>query len=1049
MKIRKVEIEAFRVYNELNDGTFNFELSSNNLANFVSIYAPNGFGKTSFYDAIEWSYTNRISRLDKSQLLSKVAKSERDEINIERKQEQYILKNKSSSKSQGTVNLYIEDKKVPVSRKTPKISRGQSDYKFTNQKIEEGTKPFQDVILSQEWIDAFLREDNPQTRYTKFISAFGEQDIENQYRLIRELLKKNDKEIKKISNEMKVIEKIVVDNVDEQLLDKINTVIKEYNDYESNIPMLDLGLKDSDFVDFENMLADEKRSINNLNKVYREQLEIINNIIIGNEQDLNLTQYYRQNKELEGFIIRQNRLNEVIENFKKLREEKNKVESFSIKLDEQKKWKGDLLAIKSKYSIYSDIKSEVYKISENINKNKKDADTLMVKISKTKQDIKDTRLLKEHKINTLEKNKGIIDRLPALTEELLKLKRNRTANNKEIQKILEDLRNLKNDEISLTSEYQQYELIVKNIKDYSFSMIPEEYKDIDLISIIEQLLKEIRNDRIELEKVNESEHNTKIFKRELSDFVKTGYDIVKKNNMSKCPLCESDFSDFEVLSKKISENTLIDTSLQETLIKKETINKRIEIALKKLDKQTTKLIEPIDATIQHIMANLDILKYKIVTEDNNLIKLREQNSVYDKTVAKLLIDYPCLDNSNPLVYLNSIVTKDENEVLEIDESILEWNDSLCKDCDTFEKLKTVLQKDSETIISLEENRDFILLNKYLIENFNKEDLELTDIENKLELLDEDIGRTSDKLDISNDLITVIEEKLSMFDLDEVNIENERLSLDIINSRKLITIFDNKVIDLLGIDSINDLDSELTDEIDKLKKEVNVNITINSEKELLLNRINNYKDNVQPFLKYTDAKYKISVLLKKRVFLSEKVASKLIEEKERLEKRIKNHIDSFFYQELINTLYQKIDPHPEYKEISFKCEFPTNTSDKPKLNVFVEDNNKNLQIPSLYFSAAQQNILCLSIFLAKALHATDNNGDPINCIFIDDPIQSMDSINVLSTIDLFRSIIVNLDKQIILSTHDNNFQNLLMKKIPQNLFQAKYIKLESFGKVSKD
>ncbi|RYE36156.1 MAG: hypothetical protein EOP48_29820, partial [Sphingobacteriales bacterium] len=63
-----------------------------------------------------------------------------------------------------------------------------------------------------------------------------------------------------------------------------------------------------------------------------------------------------------------------------------------------------------------------------------------------------------------------------------------------------------------------------------------------------------------------------------------------------------------------------------------------------------------------------------------------------------------------------------------------------------------------------------------------------------------------------------------------------------------------------------------------------------------------------------------------------------------------------------------------------------------------------------------------------------------------PIQSMDSVNVLSTIDLLRSIVLNNDKQIILSTHDQNFHNLLKKKIPSKIFNSKFLELESFGKV---
>lgn len=70
-------------------------------------------------------------------------------------------------------------------------------------------------------------------------------------------------------------------------------------------------------------------------------------------------------------------------------------------------------------------------------------------------------------------------------------------------------------------------------------------------------------------------------------------------------------------------------------------------------------------------------------------------------------------------------------------------------------------------------------------------------------------------------------------------------------------------------------------------------------------------------------------------------------------------------------------------------------------------------------------------------------------FYRDPIQSMDNINVLSTIDLLRSIVVNYKKQIIISTHDENFHNLLKKKMPRDLFKSKFLKLESFGKVIND
>lgn len=87
---------------------------------------------------------------------------------------------------------------------------------------------------------------------------------------------------------------------------------------------------------------------------------------------------------------------------------------------------------------------------------------------------------------------------------------------------------------------------------------------------------------------------------------------------------------------------------------------------------------------------------------------------------------------------------------------------------------------------------------------------------------------------------------------------------------------------------------------------------------------------------------------------------------------------------------------------------------------------------------------MSIFLASALHAKDDEGNPIDVILIDDPIQSMDSINILSTIDLLRSICLQFDKQVIISTHDENFFSLLQRKIPAQILGSKFLRLEKFG-----
>ena len=68
--------------------------------------------------------------------------------------------------------------------------------------------------------------------------------------------------------------------------------------------------------------------------------------------------------------------------------------------------------------------------------------------------------------------------------------------------------------------------------------------------------------------------------------------------------------------------------------------------------------------------------------------------------------------------------------------------------------------------------------------------------------------------------------------------------------------------------------------------------------------------------------------------------------------------------------------------------------------------------------------------------------------MDDPIQYLDSINVLSFIDLLRTIIIDktLNKQVVISTHDEVFLDLLKKKFDPGFYRARFLEFDSYGKI---
>ncbi len=82
-KIKEIDIEAFRAYKDIQK--FNFmHNGSGNIADLVAIYAPNGYGKTSFFDAVEWAVTGNIERLNTGKPIKEEVRNEKG----------YILKNK-------------------------------------------------------------------------------------------------------------------------------------------------------------------------------------------------------------------------------------------------------------------------------------------------------------------------------------------------------------------------------------------------------------------------------------------------------------------------------------------------------------------------------------------------------------------------------------------------------------------------------------------------------------------------------------------------------------------------------------------------------------------------------------------------------------------------------------------------------------------------------------------------------------------------------------------------------------------------------------------
>ena len=189
IKLKAIEIEAFRAYKEKQ--IFDFECSTGRLANLVVLYAPNGFGKTSFFDALEWGITGKINRISRNSNVRSIAEEEQGNI----------LKNTESSNRYGTIKIIGEDGNIlEAHTKVVGVRNRKTDYcegdliKITSEfKKLQQTDFCSTNLLAHDKIDAFLRFSTPKERYETLSSFWDANRDTHTYNTILAIYKESTK----------------------------------------------------------------------------------------------------------------------------------------------------------------------------------------------------------------------------------------------------------------------------------------------------------------------------------------------------------------------------------------------------------------------------------------------------------------------------------------------------------------------------------------------------------------------------------------------------------------------------------------------------------------------------------------------------------------------------------------------------------------------------------------------------------------------------------------------------------------------------------------
>lgn len=127
------------------------------------------------------------------------------------------------------------------------------------------------------------------------------------------------------------------------------------------------------------------------------------------------------------------------------------------------------------------------------------------------------------------------------------------------------------------------------------------------------------------------------------------------------------------------------------------------------------------------------------------------------------------------------------------------------------------------------------------------------------------------------------------------------------------------------------------------------------------------------------------------------------------------------QPVVQDLFSRLAPHPTFRRLSISHElyYGRGTSIPRAIDPLY-----SLEVnPSIVFSSAQANVAAICYFLALAFSSSTTD---FGFVLLDDPLQSMDDVNVLGLSDLCRFL--RKAKQLIIATHEDRLSSLLLRKL---------------------
>lgn len=531
---------------------FNFiHNSTGKVADLVTIYAPNGYGKTSFFDAVEWTVTDKIGRLGSGLVIKEELSEEKN----------YVLKNRDSNADYGSVKIIDENDNVIHVNTKKKTGRMKGDYKAgETERISpelRGIWNEKDTfcttnLLAHDKITTFLQSYTAEGKTSELRVMWDEDNYSEILDVIVTLYSELDKKRKQLTSDIKKEEKELRKyEYENDQVQRINKLISNYAD----IYGIGTVLNDTELLSQVDNVLKEFYKLHEQTQGEKEKTEdkqganelLLQNYSLFSDSRNTIQLKNEQKKKVEKAIAiwelieKDVQKKEVIDkDFQDLSNVLVQTKDFYQCLDKINANEKELAEFEETKSVFEKDKikadGEIQEIRRVVKNNEDSIKKLQDKLDELRKDA--SKYIISQK--SIVKYKNLDAKAKVILEQ-----RDRRAN-----KLLSN--------INLLEIFLEGKSDIEKICNFVSEKVVDEYNKI-------QKLKEEKGILLEnIETLESNRKNIIVLLDKMQQLIIQGKDIVIERNQRECPLCHMEYRDCEELIKKIEGDNGSEKELERT-----------------------------------------------------------------------------------------------------------------------------------------------------------------------------------------------------------------------------------------------------------------------------------------------------------------------------------------------------------------------------------------------------------------------------------------------------------------------------------------------------